>query len=65
MDKIETIDKIYTIDIIENKSNNDLHRNSRKFYWKFVVYHIRMIMIYFVCKYLFIPKKNKLKNRKR
>ena len=47
---------VSNIDRIDKFSNDSL-RNTRKFYWKFVLYNIRMIMIYFVCKYLFIPKK--------
>ena len=47
---------VSNIDTIDKFSNDSL-RNTRKFYWKFVLYNIRMIMIYFVCKYLFIPKK--------
>ena len=47
---------VSNIDTID-KFNNDSRRNTRKFYWKFVLYNIRMIVIYFVCRYLFIPKK--------
>ena len=47
---------VSNIDTID-KFNNDSRRNTRKFYWKFILYNIRMIVIYFVCKYLFIPKK--------
>ena len=47
---------VSNIDTIDKFSNDSL-RNTRKFYWKFVFYNIRMIVIYFVCKYLFIPKK--------
>ena len=47
---------VSNIDTIDKFSNDSL-RNTRKFYWKFVLYNIRMIVIYFVCRYLFIPKK--------
>ena len=47
---------VSNIDTIDKFSNDSL-RKTRKFYWKFVFYNIRMIVIYFVCKYLFIPKK--------
>lgn len=30
--------------------------NARQFYWKCLVYITRILVVYFVCQYLFIPK---------